>query len=147
MQALGANPIMLMRKRTLRRFAVWVVVALLFTQWATAVYACPRESASAPATVPMASMPGCDDAMPQTTMDPDRPLLCKAHCDDGRQTVNASPSHEPASQAAPFLWAVLDWNVTAPTALDVGPPAAGHPAVARPATAPPVYLLLHVFRN
>ena len=80
-------------------------------------------------------------------MDPDRPLLCKAHCEDGLQTVNGSPSQGTASQAPPFLWAVLDWNVAALTVLDVDLPAVGHPAVARPATAPPVYLLLHVFRN
>ena len=138
---------MLMRRRTMRRFAVWLVMTLLCMQWATASYACPRADATAPATVAMPAMPGCHESAPHASMDPGQPLLCKAHCDHGFQTVNDAPSPQPASPFFPLLWAVLDWHVAAATTAAEGPAAAAYPAVARPPTAPPVYLLLHVFRN
>ena len=131
-----------MPRRTLRRLAVWLLLPLLFAQWATASYACPQ---AASAVTAMPDMPGCHGAMPGAAMDPEQPLLCKAHCDHGAQTVNDSPQPEPSPHL--LLWAVLDWNGPASNPVHGAQPADDHSVRARPAGSPPLYLLLRVLRN
>ena len=128
-----------------RRFTVWLILALLFSHWATAAYACARESAAATALAEMATMPGCDSA-PWRAMDPDQPQLCKAHCEAGGQSVNSSlgAASVPPPALIGTLWVrVLDVAVieqlaaAMPEAQPVGPPAG----------TPPLYLSLLVLRN
>ena len=135
---------MSMPRCTSRRLAVWLMLVLLFAQWATASYACPRISANASAQSSTVDMPPCHGKPPGGVMDPDQPLLCKAHCDHGSQTVNDVPAQQPTPQL--LLWAVLDW--TAP-ALKPAPGVAvdDDSASPSPASSPPLYLRLHVLRN
>ena len=63
--------------RALRRhrgwLSGWLIALVLFTQLATAAYACPQLSpASDDAAAAMAAMPDCEGSMP-TSMDPDQP--------------------------------------------------------------------------
>ena len=89
--------------RALRRhrgwLSGWLIALVLFTQLATAAYACPQLSpAPDDAAAAMAAMPGCHSSMP-TRMDPDQPQLCKAHCETGKTSVNsqvAAPDAPPA---------------------------------------------------
>jgi hypothetical protein len=122
-----------------------LAVTLLFMQLATAAYACPATIGAAPAAVEMAEMPGCDGNMPGT-MDPNQPLLCQAHCQQGSQAAHASPALDTPS--TPVLLAVLDWS------LAKGLPAALSTrclpvlsAGAAPPGSPPLYLRLLVLRN
>jgi hypothetical protein len=123
---------------------VWLILALLFSQWATAAYACPRESAAVAASAAMADMPVCNGDMP--AMDPDQPQLCKAHCEAGQQSVNnsAGVANVPPPALTGALWvrvldvaAIEQIAATMPEAQPVGPPAG----------APPLYLSLLVLRN
>ena len=134
---------MFLSRRTLRRLAVWLLLPLLFAQWATASYACPRATTASPVAA-MPDMPGCHGAMPGAAMDPAQPLLCKAHCSQGSQTVNDVPAEQPAPQL--LLWAVLDWNVLALKSVP-GVTADDVSASPSPASSPPLYLQLHVLRN
>jgi hypothetical protein len=135
---------MSMSRRTLRRLAVWLMLPLLLAQWATATYACPQVSATG-SMVAMADMPDCHGMPPGAAMDPEQPLLCKAHCDHGSQTVNEPPTLVLPPQL--LLWAVLDWNrATLPSAYRQEP-ADDRSVPARPAGSPPLYLLLLVLRN
>lgn len=126
----------------------WLIAALLFTQLATAAYACPtvpgNAAAAAAVVAIMADMPGCDGANP-ATMDPAQPRLCEAHCQQGNQTVNQTPL--PDMPAASVLLAVLDWSGV----LRVPAEPAGRPlgltAGAPPPGAPPLYIALLVLRN
>ncbi|HEU5293833.1 MAG TPA: hypothetical protein VFU71_03495 [Burkholderiaceae bacterium] len=120
------------------------MLALLSAQWGTAAYACPRASAAAsvPAAVP--AMPDCHGTAPGAEMDPDQPLLCKAHCDQGSQTVNDVPAQQPTPQL--LLLAVLDWNGPALNAAP-GVAADDDSAGPSPASSPPLYLRLLVLRN
>jgi hypothetical protein len=133
-------------RRLRRMLCGWLGVVLLFAQLATAAYACPRSGAGAPTTVAAAHMPGCDGQMP-TSMDPVQPQLCKAHCEQGSQTVNAVSVVDLSS--APLLVAVLDWS---PRSQARTLPAIGrrYPAAlagAPPPGSPPLYLALLVLRN
>ena len=127
-----------------RWLAAGLIVALLFAQFATAAYACPREAAAPQEPPAMATMPGCDGHM-GADMDPGQPQLCKAHCDQGNQT--ASPFATPDLSTAPLLLAVLDW-----TSATLAPAAAPRRALmafsgAPPPGTPPIYLALLVLRN
>jgi len=75
----------------LRRWlASWLVFALLFTQLATAAYACPKQSESE-VLMPCAEMM----AMPSASMqDMEQPGLCMQHCQPTSQTID--PGHAPA---------------------------------------------------
>jgi len=126
-----------------------LVMLLLFTQLATAAYACPTELQALRTDAAVETMPGCDGNMPRT-MDADQPQLCKAHCQQGEQVVGAAA---PVSDwtPMPLLLAVLDWRQAAQTAL---PPArsqagpwSGSPPGAVPPGSPPIYLSLLVLRN
>jgi hypothetical protein len=131
-------------RRPTRWLSGWLIVVLLSMQLATAAYACPALLAVAQAPAAMAEMPGCDGHMP-ATMDPERPQLCRAHCQQGSQTVHPTPASD--APATPVLLAVLDWTHTAllPTQ-----PAGRAPmafAGAPPPGSPPLYLQLLVLRN
>jgi len=127
--------------RRMRRLAVWLVLPLLFAQWATASYACPQPGAAQ--QVAMADMPDCQGMAP--AMDPEQPLLCKAHCEQGSQKVNDPPP--PVLSPPLLLWAVLDWNQPTPQSAHRDEPADDRSAPARPAGSPPLYLLHLVLRN
>ena len=136
---------MSMPRRVLRRFVVWLLLPLLFAQWAAAAYACPRNVGTEALAAGMSDMPDCQMKAPGAAMDPEQPLLCKAHCERGSQAVNDPPPHDASPQL--LLWAVLDWSAVAPRtaqreeAADVGS------IGARPAGALPLYLMLRVLRN
>jgi hypothetical protein len=127
-----------------RWLAAWLIVVLLFAQFATAAYGCPRD-ASVPGDAPTATMaPGCEGHL-AVAMDPGQPQLCKAHCDQGHQTP--SPFATPDLSASPMLLAVLDWTeamlapVLAPRSERFTPSGAAPPG------SPPLYLALLVLRN
>jgi hypothetical protein len=119
-------------------------VVLLFAQLATAAYACPRVASDAQAALAMAQMPGCDGHGPGA-MDPDQPQLCRAHCEQGSQTVNpASAIDLPMS---PVLLAVLDWSAPALMPAGCSRRFDQAPSGASPPGTPPLYLSLLVLRN
>lgn len=111
-------------------------------QLAVAAYACPH--ALQPATAAAGAMPDCDD-MAAGAMDPDQPLLCKAHCEQGTQVVKPAPSVD--SVAQPVLLTVVRWLAPLP------PPQARLAqrrqvlSGAAPPGAPPLYLAFLVLRN
>lgn len=134
---------MALARSLLRRVAVVTMAALMFSQLATAAYVCPLESTVDAEA--MAAMPDCA-GMQAASMDPAQPQLCKAHCEQGTQSVNVTPSAEPS--AAFGLIAVLDWRSSA-TLPASGRPAAGPGdafALPPPGT-PPIYLVLRVLRD
>jgi len=134
--------------RLRRTFKRWVsgglVMLLLFMQLATAAYACPAELRTLNAAAEMAAMPGCDGNMPRD-MDADRPQLCKAHCQQGEQTVGATPVDDWTPW--PLLLAVIDWQQAALVDLPPARPWSGPPPGAMPPGSPPIYLSLLVLRN
>ncbi|HSW27074.1 MAG TPA: hypothetical protein VLJ62_30240 [Burkholderiaceae bacterium] len=134
---------MSMARRTLRPWAVWLTLVLLFALWATASYACPRQSAAASPAV-AADLPPCHGAALPSAMDPEQPQLCKAHCESGSQSAQASVNAGPSASYS--LWAVLDWRPVTlrPLASRFGEAFA--PAVPLPGE-PPIYLALRVLRN
>ena len=136
---------MLMSRRTLRRLAVWLLLPLLFAQWATASYACPQVGGTGSPVVAMPDMPDCQGMAPGAAMDPEQPLLCKAHCDHGSQSVNDLSPVVPSPQL--LLWAVLDWNVPALKSAHREEPAHDRSIPALSAGSPPLYLLLLALRN
>jgi hypothetical protein len=120
-----------------------LVALVLFTQLATAAYACPA-AIDASRSMPMAEMPGCDQDM-SAAMDADQPQLCKAHCQQGNQAVSGLLTADLVSW--PVLVSVLDWGLDA--FVPQGP--VQRPTVLRPGASPPgsppLYLSLLVLRN
>jgi hypothetical protein len=114
----------------------WLIVALLFMQFATAAHACPA----------LPVVPHChDEAASVDTPDADPAALCKAHCELGSQTVVQAPAFD----AAPSQWllAVLDWALAASIPADGPARRPGLASGAPPPGAPPLYLSLLVLRN
>lgn len=139
--------------RSMRRHRGWLsrslVALLLFVQWVTASYACPRLDAvaaggGAATTAAMASMPDCTGDM--SAMDPAQPQLCKAHCEAGQQSVNSGAA---GLDAPPALHQGGAWvgvfDVVQAAALAAAMPAAL--AAGPPPGTPPIYLRLLVLRN
>lgn len=138
----------------MRRHRGWLarslVALLLFVQWATASYACPRLDAAAArgeaavTAMSMASMPDCAGDM--SAMDPAQPQLCKAHCEAGQQSVNSAAA---GLDAPPVLHQGGAWvgvfDAVQAAALAAAMPAAL--AAGPPPGAPPIYLRLLVLRN
>jgi hypothetical protein len=122
----------------------WLIAALLFTQLATASYACPMAQGNMAGVAVMADMPGCDGNMP-AAMDPAQPQLCQAHCQQGSQTVNQTLL--PDMPAASLLLAVLDWACVNRVPTEPAGQPLGIAAGASPPGAPPLYLTLLVLRN
>jgi hypothetical protein len=131
-----------------RAFKRWVsgglVMLLLFTQLATAAYACPAELQALRNAAEMAEMPGCDGNMPRD-MDADQPQLCKAHCQQGEQVVGTTPVGDWTPM--PLLLAVIDWRYAEQAALPAARSWSGLPPGAVPPGSPPIYLSLLVLRN
>jgi len=137
--------------RPLRRHRTWLsgwlVALLLFAQWATAAYACPRLASDAtPGTsaIAMASMPDCAGRMP--AMDPEQPQLCKAHCELGQQSVQSGSmvlDAPPAMAHGGALMGLLHLAESAERAASLSPARGAGP----PAGTPPLYLFLLVLRN
>lgn len=107
-------------RRTLRRWlSGWLVLAVLFTQLATAAYVCPMASAA----VRQGATPAIDEeeAMPcaammsaaaGVTLDADQPGLCLQHCQAGSQTVDQT---NPASIPAPAWLPTLTVRASEPS--------------------------------
>lgn len=129
-----------------RWFSGWLVAVLLFTQLATAAYACPQLApAAGDADAEMAAMPDCEGSSAQR-MDPDQPQLCKAHCDAGTTSVNsqpAAPDAPPAMAIGAALLGTIDVADAAQLAASMPVSVADGP----PAGSPPLYLRLLVLRN
>lgn len=122
----------------------WLIVALLFMQLAGSAYACPRV-APAPHDAAGASMPGCDMHRAWNATDPAPTPLCKAHCQQGSQSVGQAVT--PTLQPVPLLWAVLDWGALAAAPERHARHTDAAPSGAPPPGAPPIYLSLLVLRN
>jgi hypothetical protein len=131
------------RQRLSRALCGWLVAVLLLTQMLTAAYACPQMEPATWAGDKAAA--DCMGALP-ASMDPDQPLLCKAHCEAGGQSVNSQVGVLDAPPAAAVCTALAGvvrvaeaarLAATMPTSLAHGPPAG----------APPLYLSLLVLRN
>lgn len=136
--------------RALRRprawLSGWLIAVLLFTQLATAAYACPQ-LAPAPADVAaaMEAMPDCDGST-AVAMDPDQPQLCKAHCEAGKTSVNsqaAAPDAPPAMAVGAALVGIVDVADAAQLAASMPASVADGP----PVGSPPLYLSFLVLRN
>lgn len=136
--------------RALRRHRAWLsgwlIAVLLFTQLATAAYACPQ-LAPAPVDVAagMAAMPDCDGSM-AVAMDPDQPQLCKAHCEAGKTSVNsqvAAPDAPPAMAVGAALVGIVDVADAAQLAASMPASVADGP----PVGSLPLYLSFLVLRN
>jgi hypothetical protein len=117
---------------------------LVCLQLSTAAYACPANAGSQ--STPMVAMAGMTDCDQMTSMDAERPQLCKAHCDRDKQTVN----NVPAPDMAPTV--ILDRLLTRLALWLERQAAEALPAVITahtgpPEGTPPVYLALQVFRN
>ena len=96
---------MLLRKSLRRRLSAWLVLAILFTQVATAAYVCPmatapeqREGSPAMVGMPCAQMMSGGGI---GALDPAQPGLCMHHCMDGSQTFD--PAHAPSVPAPALL--------------------------------------------
>jgi hypothetical protein len=127
----------------------WLVAVLLFTQLATAAYACPQLTPASPASpeavAAMAAMPDCDGSMP-SRMDPDQPQLCKAHCDAGKTSVNSqvvAPDAPPAMAVGAALVGIVDGADAAQLAASMPASVADGP----PLGSPPLFLSFLVLRN
>ena len=91
--------------RSRRKISWFVLVALLFTQLATAAYACAGQ---------VSGIAGCDGAhhgarsFAHTSIDPEQPELCADHCGHGAKVqldTHASPALLPPPLAV--LWFAL----------------------------------------
>jgi hypothetical protein len=133
--------------RALRRhrgwLSGWLIALVLFTQLATAAYACPQLAPVPDADAAMAAMPGCDGSM-TTHMDPEQPQLCKAHCEAGTTSVNSQVT---APDAPPALAVGAVWVGTVERADAAAACMPASVAVGPPAGAPPLYLSFLVLRN
>jgi hypothetical protein len=110
-------------RHTLRRWlSSWLVLAVLFTQLATAAYACPMAVAAAgqglgsAATAAATSATPCAERMSGggAALDPEQPGLCMQHCTDGSQTFD--PANAP-SVPAPALLPALTLRLPAAASL------------------------------
>lgn len=92
------------RRLPLRWLSGWLIVAILFSQFAVAAYVCPQARAAAdPDAVAMAGMPCAATMGAASALDPDQPGLCLQHCQFG------STSAQPADHAAALVIAFVAW--------------------------------------
>ena len=95
-----------------RRIVGGLIVTLLFSQMALAMYACPKLDADThAASMQMADMPAASSmAMPDChampgTMDDESPQLCRAHCSgDGKPAPSPQGLDVPSIAAAHAVW-------------------------------------------
>ena len=109
-------------------------------QFAASVTACARVAVAATQAVAMADMPECQGHMAAQPS-----ALCKAHCEQGTQTVDSTPAFDAPPSAV--LWVVLDWSDVAALPLQLAALKHRLPAGAAPPGTPPRYLTLLVLRN
>jgi hypothetical protein len=106
-----------LRKSLRRWLSGWLVLAILFTQVATAAYACPMATAAlGQGTAAMAAMP-CAEMMPgggATALDLEQPGLCMHHCQDGSLALDQT---NPESVPAPALLPALTVRMPDPAGL------------------------------
>ncbi len=124
-----------------RWISTLVLMALLFTQFASAAYACPRVASPEQQS---AAMSDCHDMAMQAGSHNEPSALCKAHCvKDGQSTAaTAAPDLQPNPAALTLLLGVIEPVAT------LAPEALGATAwQERPSGAPPLYLSLLVLRN
>lgn len=152
---------MLALKRMVRQWGRWIasglVVAVLFSQVALAMYACPAlDSADHAASmqaaglamedmVGMAAMPDCH-AMPGT-MDDEAPQLCRTHCASDGQLLPSLQGLDVASAAVhvgfvSYLLGALFDALPAASLMAAAEAPPDHRA-----GFPPIYLTLQVLRN
>ncbi len=125
--------------------AAWLAGFMLLVQLVTAAYACPRsEDRSDTAALAAELMHECDGDM-HGAMDPEQPQLCKAHCDQGTQSVNlqASPEFHASPAALPVLLWVLPLLAEPPSVMALSKA----PTEGPPRGSPPLYLSLLSLRN
>lgn len=136
---------MLLRRTLRRRLAGWLALAILFTQVATAAYACPAAPEAAPAVAAAAGLPCLDHMAAETPMDADLPGLCHAYCHagDGQQPTDHPPQPQAALATRVLLFA-FD-AAPAPAAMHAAPWAA-HERNRQRAPAEPHSLLHCVYR-
>ena len=139
-----------------RRIAGGLILALLFSQMALAMYACPKpDSAGHIASMQAAGMamedpvdmPSLPDCYAMSgTMDDEAPQLCRAHCDSDGQLVSSLQGLDTQSIAAHAVcitYLLPEIFETQPTA----GPMAGYVQPDPRAGFPPIYLALQVLRN
>ena len=80
---------MLMRRIVRRWLSGLLVLTILFTQVATAAYACPAYSGSNEA--PVSAMPCANMMGAGMALDPDQPGLCQQHCQFGNTQQAGDP--------------------------------------------------------
>lgn len=127
--------------RAHRWVCVWLAALVFGGQVAASAYACPT-TGIAPEAVAMAD---CEEHH-AAGKDPAQPLLCKAHCEAGQQSVNSSAGavSVPAAAMITTLWVrALDVAEAGQIASTLPEPQ----SVGPPAGAPPIYLSLLVLRN
>ena len=89
-----------------------------------------------------AAMPDCE-SMAGMAMDAEQPSLCKAHCDQGKQSLGGE-----ATPVAPMLALIahgLGWRLADDTG--VRPSPASAPDNGLPRGRPPIYIAFLVLRN
>ena len=93
--------------RPRRWLCVWLILATLFTQLATAAYACPAQSRGADDAMPCAMAMAMSDGL-AGALDPEQPNLCQQHCLPDSQTPDgAQPLSVPAAVAIATLTVAL----------------------------------------
>lgn len=119
-----------------RRFrlisAIFLLINMLFMQWAVASYVCPAlaSKASGMAAMADAAMP-CAETM-SADMDGTQPNLCQAHCQAGQQSAD---KHEVPAPVAVFAF-LTSYRLPEILPLLSGP--ALQPAQLERSTAPPL---------
>lgn len=111
-----------------------LVLAFLFTQVATAAYACPAVSAPSMAGMPCAQMMSAGAAL-----DAEQPGLCQQHCQQGNTQQVGDSSMAPLP--TPVLVALFTLSPVVPLAAD-GSLLAAHER-RRDHAPPPAHSLLH----
>jgi hypothetical protein len=125
-----------MFRKEIRRLLAFLCAAMLvWSQLAVASYACPQVFSSPASAAEM--HPDCSGAM-----DPELPLLCKAHCENHAQS-NQTPSVD-----IPPLTLLSLWLAPLPMAPETPVARTSHfPPVWLADASPPLRIQYQVFRN
>lgn len=124
-----------------------LVAALVASQMAASAYACPDLRPVPPVAQASHHAPDCASHVRQG-LDPAQPLLCKAHCEAGQQSVNSAAG--PAGVPPPVLLVDARWARVLDVAEATVEAASSRPElqpVGPPDGTPPLYLSLLVLRN
>jgi hypothetical protein len=123
--------------KEIRRLLAFLCAAMLvWSQLAVAAYACPQFLSTAVPAAEAEMHPGCSQ------MDPELPLLCKAHCEN-----HAQSSHTPSIDIPPLTLLSL-WVAPLPLVPESPAVRTSHSPPARLSGAsPPLRIEYQVFRN